>query len=72
MILSCILVARHNIYLVSSLFTYRPTFLLASNRVSLLSFMVFIFSSSVLEQELMCFIQFKSLLFFLDLADGIY
>jgi len=47
--------------LVFSAFTYRPTFLLASNSAFLFLFMEFMFSTADIvskDQKLLCFIQF--------------
>jgi len=64
MILSCILVARHNHILVFSVFTSRSTSLLASNRASLLfPYGIYVIAQHIdisTDQELTYSIQFQS------------
>jgi hypothetical protein len=76
MTLSWILVTATNIYLVSFVFTSRPISLPASNRASVfflygINISTQYFNTISINQELICYMQFQSLLIFLDLTDGV-
>jgi hypothetical protein len=64
------------IYLVSSVFTSRPTLLLASNSFSVFLYGVYVFAqySNIvsIDQEVMCSVQFQFFLLLLDLPDDFY
>jgi hypothetical protein len=65
-------------YLVFSVFTSRPTSLLVSIIIASVFFLcgIYVFTQYIIiistDQEVVCSIQFPSVLIFLDLLDGIF
>jgi hypothetical protein len=78
MILFCILATRHqhNTYLVFSVLSSGPIFLLQTIRVFVLLYSIYVVSQNVqvigINQKLMCPIQFQPHLIFLKLPNGIF